>query len=56
MLRPYLKILDWDFIFGRAVKAISSLGVRSQTGFFLHTKKGMCLVLVAVAIAFTVIC
>ena len=29
MLRPYLKILDWDWIFGRAVKAISSLGVRS---------------------------
>ena len=29
MLRPYLKIWDWDCIFGRAVKAISSLGVRS---------------------------
>ena len=29
MLRPYLKIWDWDWIFGRAVKAISSLGVRS---------------------------
>jgi hypothetical protein len=29
MLRPYLKIWDWDLIFGRAVKAISSLGVRS---------------------------
>ena len=27
MLRPYLKI--WDWIFGRAAKAISSLGVRS---------------------------
>ena len=26
---PYLKIWDWDLIFGRAVKAISSLGVRS---------------------------
>ena len=29
MLRPYLKIWDWDLIFGHAVKAISSLGVRS---------------------------
>ena len=29
MLRPYLKIWDWNWIFGRAVKAISSLGVRS---------------------------
>ena len=29
MLWPYLKIWDWEWIFGRAVKAISSLGVRS---------------------------
>ena len=29
MLRPYLKIWDWDLIFGRAVKALSSPGVRS---------------------------
>ena len=29
MLPPYLKIWDWDWIFGRAVKAIFSLGVRS---------------------------
>ena len=29
MLRPYLTIWDWDWIFGHAVKAISSLGVRS---------------------------
>ena len=29
MLRPYLKIWNWDWIFGCAVKAISSLGVRS---------------------------
>ena len=29
MLRPYLKIWDWDFICGHAVKAISSPGVRS---------------------------
>ena len=29
MLRPYLKIWDWDWIFGRAVKTVSSLGVRS---------------------------
>ena len=26
---PYLKIWDWDWIFGRIVKVISSLGVRS---------------------------
>ena len=29
MLRPYLKIWEWEWIFGRAGKAISSLGVRS---------------------------
>ena len=29
MLRQYLKIWDWDLIFGRAVKAISTLDVRS---------------------------
>ena len=29
MVRPYLKIWEWELIFGRAVKAISSLGVRS---------------------------
>ena len=29
MLPPYLKIWDWDWIFGRAVKAIFSLGVHS---------------------------
>ena len=29
MLRPYLKIWEWELIFGRAVKVISSLGVRS---------------------------
>ena len=29
MLRSYLKIWEWELIFGRAVKAISSPGVRS---------------------------
>ena len=29
MLPPYLKIWDWELIFGRAVKAISSPGVGS---------------------------
>ena len=29
MLRPYLKIWNWDLIFGRAVKPISSPGVHS---------------------------
>ena len=29
MLRSYLKILEWEWIFGHAVKAIFSLGVRS---------------------------
>ena len=29
MRRAYLKNWDWDLIFGRAVKAISSVGVRS---------------------------
>ena len=29
MLQPYLKIWEWEWIFGRAVKAISSPGVRS---------------------------
>ena len=29
MLPPYLKIWEWEWIFGRAVKDVSSLGVRS---------------------------
>ena len=29
MLRPYLKIWEWEWIFGRAVKVVSCLGVRS---------------------------
>ena len=29
MIRPFLKIWEWKWIFGRAVKAIFSLGVRS---------------------------
>ena len=29
MLRPYLKIWDWELVFGPAVMAISSLGFRS---------------------------
>ena len=29
MLRPYLKIREWEWIFGCAVKAISSPDVRS---------------------------
>ena len=29
MLRPYLKIWDWDLIFGSALKTISSLGIPS---------------------------
>ena len=29
VLRPYLKIWNWDWIFGRALKTFSSLGVRS---------------------------
>ena len=29
MLRPYLNIWEWEWIFGRAVKAISSLGICS---------------------------
>ena len=30
MLRPYLRIWDWDWIFGRAVKAIFSPEVRDH--------------------------
>ena len=37
MLRPYLKIWDWDWISGRAVKAFSSLGVRSPWSVWLLT-------------------
>ena len=29
MLRPYLNIWEWELIFGRSVKAISSSGIRS---------------------------
>ena len=37
MLPPYLKIWEWEWIFGRAVKAISSLGVRSPWFKGFHT-------------------
>ena len=43
MLWPYLKIWEWELIFGRAVKAISSPGVRSPwVGLWLEccTAKG----------------
>ena len=33
MLWPYLKIWDWDLIFGRAVKAVSLSGVHSPCNF-----------------------
>ena len=33
MLRPYLNIWEWEWIFGRAVKATFSLGVRSPCSF-----------------------
>ena len=36
MLRAYLKIWDWDLIFGREVKAISLLGVRSPCSTLKH--------------------
>ena len=36
MLRPYL--WDWDWIFGRAVKTISSLGVRSPWSLVLFSQ------------------
>ena len=35
MLRPYLKIWEWELIFGRAVKAISWPGVRSPCVYVL---------------------
>ena len=34
MLWPYLKVWEWEWIFGHAVKAISSLGVRSPCSLF----------------------
>ena len=37
MLPPYLKIWEWEWIFGRAVKAISSLGVRSPCDILCTT-------------------
>ena len=44
MLQPYLRIWKWEWIFGRAVKAISSLGIRSpwfSTYIALNYKKNM---------------
>ena len=38
MLRPYLKIWDCDWIFGHAVKANCSLGVRSPCHYTLDIK------------------
>ena len=37
MLLPYLKVWEWELIFGRAVKAISSPGVRRPCS--IQTKK-----------------
>ena len=57
MLQPYLKIWDWEWIFGRAVKAISPLGIRSGYGtegflteqvFLVCGKKGQCTLLVLI--------
>ena len=46
MLRPYLKIWEWEWIFGRAVKANSSLGVRSpcpvRSAALLFQKEKVC--------------
>ena len=39
MLRPYLKIWEWEWIFGHAVKAISSPGVRSPCALKCHEFK-----------------
>ena len=36
MLRPYLKIWDWELIFGRAVKAISSAGRKKNLGPIMY--------------------
>ena len=41
MLRPYLKIWEWELIFGRTVKAISSPGVRSPC--YIQTYFNLCL-------------
>ena len=43
MLRPYLKIWEWEWIFGRAVRVISSPGVRSPwvAGSMLHSRRSI---------------
>ena len=38
-LQPYLKIWDWDWIFGRSVNAIPSLGVRSPCNHTCNNNK-----------------
>ena len=43
MLPPYLKIWEWEWIFGHAVKAICSLGVRSP--WVGHLKSLTCTIL-----------
>jgi hypothetical protein len=42
MLQWYLKIWEWEWIFGRAVKAISSPGVRSPWWELLAKKSILC--------------
>ena len=39
MLRPYLKIWEWEWIFGCAVKVISSPGVRSPCSTTYFSEK-----------------
>ena len=41
MLRPYLKIWDWELIFGCAVNTISSLGVSSPWYILYHDYKNI---------------
>ena len=41
MLWPYLKIWEWEWIFGRSVKAISSLGVCTPCFLVLQRQNGV---------------
>ena len=52
MLWPYLRIWDWDWIFGRAVKAFFSPGVRSPCSFTLDWIFHFCPLFLVVSLKF----
>ena len=58
MLQPYLNIWEWEWIFGCAVKTISSLSVRSPwtKGYFIHTSFSFLVKIRSLKTTFVAVC